>query len=37
VDPHWRPLFATTAVLLAVLELLGAVLAVRFARERKSS
>ncbi len=37
VDPHWRPLFATTAVLLAVLELLGAVLAIRFARERKSS
>jgi MFS family permease len=38
VDPQWRPLFATTAVLLAVTEALGVVLAARyFAGERVSS
>ena len=40
VDPHWRPLFATTAVLLAVTEALGAVLAAKFlasGRARKNS
>jgi hypothetical protein len=30
VDPQWRSLFATTAVLLAVTEALGVVVAVRF-------
>jgi hypothetical protein len=30
VDPQWRPLFTATAVLLAVTEALGAVLAARF-------
>src|SRR5215813_12470667 len=30
VDPQWRPLFTVTAVLLAVTEILGAVLAARF-------
>jgi hypothetical protein len=35
VDPRWRTLFATTAVLLAATEGLGFVLAVRTARERK--
>jgi hypothetical protein len=34
VDPQWRGLFATTAVLLAVTEALGAGLAIRFVRER---
>lgn len=37
VDRHWRPLFATTATLLAVTEALGAGLALRLVRERKSS
>jgi MFS family permease len=38
VDPQWRSLFATTAVLLAVTEALGVVLAARFlARERTST
>jgi hypothetical protein len=37
VDPRWRTLFATTAVLLAVTEGLGFVLALRAARERKLS
>lgn len=37
VDPQWRPLFATTAVLLVVTEVLGLGLAVRFLRERKPS
>ena len=31
----WRPLFATTAVLLALTEALGCGLAIRWARERK--
>ncbi len=35
VDPQWRPLFLTTAALLAVTEALGAALAFRFVRERK--
>lgn len=35
VDQQWRPLFATTAVLLVVTEALGFVLAIRFAREGK--
>ncbi len=35
VGPGWRPLFATTAVLLAATEALGAGLAIRFVRERK--
>jgi hypothetical protein len=38
VDPQWRSLFATTAVLLAVTEALGVVLAARFlAREQTST
>ncbi len=38
VDPQWRSLFATTAVLLAVTEALGVVLAAKFlARERPST
>ena len=37
VDPSWRTLFATTALLLAVTEALGAGLAIRLVRERKSS
>jgi ABC-type xylose transport system permease subunit len=38
VDPQWRSLFETTAVLLAVTEALGVVLAARFlARERTST
>lgn len=37
VDPQWRPLFATTAILLAVTEAIGTGLAIRFVRERKSS
>jgi hypothetical protein len=37
VDPQWRPLFATTAVLLAVTEALACGLAIRLARERKRS
>ena len=36
VDPAWRPVFTATAVLLAVTEALGAGLAVRSARERRS-
>jgi hypothetical protein len=36
VDRQWRPLFATTAVLLVVTEALGFGLAIRFARERES-
>ena len=35
VDPHWRPLFAATALLLAVTEALGAALAIRALRERR--
>jgi len=34
VDPQWRLLFATTAALVAVTELLGLALAVRLLRER---
>ena len=34
VEPRWQPLFATTAVLLAITEALGFVLAIRVARER---
>jgi hypothetical protein len=37
VAPQWRPLFTTTAILLVVTEVLGAMLAIRFLRERKSS
>jgi hypothetical protein len=37
VDPQWRPLFATTAVLLAVTEALACGLAIRLARERSTS
>jgi hypothetical protein len=36
VDPQWRPLFTTTAVLLVVTEALGSGLAVRFLRARRS-
>jgi len=35
VNPQWRPLFATTAVLLALTEALGSGLALRMVRERK--
>jgi hypothetical protein len=35
VDPQWRVLFATTAVLLAVTELVGSGLALRLVREGK--
>jgi len=35
VDPKWRPLFAATAVLLALTEALGSVLAIRIARARR--
>jgi MFS family permease len=34
VEPQWRPVFATTAVLLAVIETLGLGLAISAARER---
>ena len=34
VDPRWQPLFATTAVLLAITEAVGAALAIHVARER---
>jgi hypothetical protein len=34
VAPQWRTLFATTAVLLALSEAVGSVLAIRLARER---
>jgi hypothetical protein len=34
VDPQWQPLFAATAVLLAITEAAGSVMAVRIARER---
>jgi hypothetical protein len=37
VAPQWRPLFATSAALLAVIELAGCGLAVDFARKRRSS
>jgi hypothetical protein len=37
VDPQWRPLFATTAVLLVVTEALACGLAIRLARERSTS
>ena len=37
VAPQWRPLFTTTAILLVVTEVLGAVLAIRFLRARKLS
>lgn len=37
VDPHWRPLFATTAALLALTEALGCGLAIRSAKGKKSS
>ena len=36
VAPPWRPLFATTAILLTLTEALGAGLAIRLARERES-
>ena len=35
VDPQWRPLFATTAVLLAATEALASVLAIQTMRERR--
>jgi hypothetical protein len=35
VDPGWRPLFAATAVLLAITEALGSGLAVQAIRERR--
>jgi hypothetical protein len=37
VDPRWRPLFATTAALLAVTEAVACGLALRVAGERKRS
>jgi hypothetical protein len=37
VDPQWRPLFTTTAVLLAVTEGLACGLAIRVALERKKA
>ena len=37
VDPQWRPLFETTAILLAVTEALSFGLAIRLARERSTS
>jgi hypothetical protein len=33
VDPRWQPLFAATAVLLAITEALGSAVAIRVARE----
>ena len=36
VAPPWRPLFATTAILLALTEALGSGLAIRLARERET-
>jgi len=36
VDPKWKPLFASTAILLAVTEVLGSGLAIRLARQRRS-
>jgi hypothetical protein len=35
VNPRWRPLFATTAVLIAITEALGSGLALRLVRERR--
>jgi hypothetical protein len=35
VDPRWQPLFAATAVLLAITEALGSGLAFRLVRERR--
>jgi hypothetical protein len=35
VAPQWQLLFATTAILLALIELLGCALAIRVLRERK--
>jgi len=35
VDPKWRSLFTTTAVLLALTEALSAGLAIRFARQSR--
>ncbi|PYR30251.1 MAG: hypothetical protein DMF90_28125, partial [Acidobacteria bacterium] len=37
VDPRWRLLFATSAVLLAVTETIGSGLAIRSIRERSGS
>jgi hypothetical protein len=37
VDPQWRPLFATTAVLLAITEGLGSYLAIQSLRMRRAS
>jgi hypothetical protein len=37
VDPQWRPLFETTAILLAVSEALAFGLAIRLAREGSTS
>jgi hypothetical protein len=37
VDPQWRPLFATTALLLSVTEALACGLAIRLAREWRTS
>jgi len=37
VDPQWRTLFAATAVLLAVTEALGCVMAIRLVREKNGS
>jgi hypothetical protein len=36
VDPQWRPLFAATAILLAITEALACGLAIRLARERST-
>jgi len=36
VDPQWRPLFTTTAVLLALTEALGSGLAIQSLLRRKS-
>ena len=35
VDPRWQPLFAATAVLLAVMEAIGSGLAIRIVRQRR--
>jgi hypothetical protein len=37
VAPQWRPLFATTAALLAVTEALGSGLAIRLVQKRRLS
>ena len=35
VDPRWQPLFAATAVLLAITEALGSAMAIRIGRQRR--